>query len=217
MNKSMHYLLQTKTLSRNYFSRELYDMDRNLKQKKQPWLRGRKLLLLSFLILFSLAGSAQNQTVITGTVTDSSGTNPLLGVTVAANDSKKTTTTGNNGTFSLTVTSADKKLTFSYVGMKTVTKSLNGENNFTYSMTKLEYQEWPLMRVSALVNLLEVNYDQFEEQLYKSHDVSKAIIEEFNVPKSNPPFAIGLVKKSPNVAPNDVVPRAHHSRCNRHS
>lgn len=130
----MQYLLQTKTLSRNYFSRELYEMDRNLKQKKQPWLRGRKMLLLSFLILFSLAGTAQNQTVITGTVTDSSGTNPLLGVTVAANDSKKTTTTGNNGTFSLTVTSADKKLTFSYVGMKTVTKSLNGENNFTVKL-----------------------------------------------------------------------------------
>ncbi len=57
---------------------------------------------------------------------------------------------------------------------------LDGKNNFTYSMTKLEYDEWPLMRVSALVNFLEVNYNQFEEGLYKSHDVSKAIIEEFN-------------------------------------
>ncbi len=57
---------------------------------------------------------------------------------------------------------------------------LNGKNNFTYTMTKLEYHEWPLMRVSALVNFLEVNYNQFEEGLYKSHDVSKAIIEEFH-------------------------------------
>ncbi len=57
---------------------------------------------------------------------------------------------------------------------------LDGKDNFTYSMTKLEYDEWPLMRVSALVNFLEVNYNQFEEGLYKSHDVSKAIIEEFN-------------------------------------
>lgn len=57
---------------------------------------------------------------------------------------------------------------------------LDGKNNFIYSMTKLEYDEWPLMRVSALVNFLEVNYNQFEEGLYKSHDVSKAIIEEFN-------------------------------------
>ncbi|MEG5112130.1 hypothetical protein QUB60_05405 [Microcoleus sp. A2-C5] len=57
---------------------------------------------------------------------------------------------------------------------------LSGENNFTYSMAKLEYPEWPLMRVSAFVNLLEVNYNQFEEGLYKSHDVSKAIIKEFH-------------------------------------
>src|SRR5665213_1413562 len=131
MNKSMHYLLQTKTLSGNDFSGELYEMDRNLKQKKQPLFCGRKMLLFFSLILFSLAGTAQNQTIITGTVTDSSGTNPLIGVTVAANASKKTTTTGANGSFSLTVTSADKRLTFSYVGMKTETKSLNGENNFT--------------------------------------------------------------------------------------
>lgn len=58
--------------------------------------------------------------------------------------------------------------------------TLDGKNNFTYSMTKLEYDEWPLMRVSALVHFLEVNYNQFEEGLYKSHEVSKAIIEEFN-------------------------------------
>ncbi|MEG4604841.1 SGNH/GDSL hydrolase family protein [Microcoleus sp. F6_B6] len=57
---------------------------------------------------------------------------------------------------------------------------LNGEHNFTYKMAKLEYHEFPLMRVSALSHFLEVNYNQFEEGLYKSHDVSKAIIEEFN-------------------------------------
>jgi hypothetical protein len=57
---------------------------------------------------------------------------------------------------------------------------LNGENKFTYSMAKLEYQEFPLMRVSALSHFLEVNYNQFEEGLYRSHEVSKAIIEEFN-------------------------------------
>ncbi len=31
------------------------------------------------------------------------------------------------------------------------------------------------------------------------------IIEEFIVPKSKPPLAIGLVRKSPNVAPNGLV------------
>jgi len=58
---------------------------------------------------------------------------------------------------------------------------LNGENNFTYSMAKLEYREFPLMRVSALSHFLEIIYNKFfEENYYRSHEVSKAIIEEFN-------------------------------------
>jgi hypothetical protein len=57
---------------------------------------------------------------------------------------------------------------------------LNGENNFTYKMTKLEYREFPLMRVSALSNFLDVNYNKLENKLFRSHEVSKAIIEEFN-------------------------------------
>ncbi|MEG4211392.1 SGNH/GDSL hydrolase family protein [Microcoleus sp. S13_B4] len=57
---------------------------------------------------------------------------------------------------------------------------LNGEKNFTYKMAKLEYHEFPLMRVSALSHFLEVNYNQVEEGLYRSHEVSKEIIEEFN-------------------------------------
>jgi hypothetical protein len=35
------------------------------------------------------------------------------------------------------------------------------------------------MRVSALVNFLEVSYNQFEEEFYRSHEVSRAIIVEF--------------------------------------
>jgi hypothetical protein len=57
---------------------------------------------------------------------------------------------------------------------------LNGENNFTYSMVKAEYREFPLMRFFALSNFLDNGYNRFEMKLYRSHEVSKAIIEEFN-------------------------------------
>ncbi|MGB8689093.1 MAG: SGNH/GDSL hydrolase family protein [Microcoleus sp.] len=57
---------------------------------------------------------------------------------------------------------------------------LKGDRDFTYSMAKLEYREFPLMRVSALSHFLEVNYNQLEEGLYRSHEVSKAIILEFH-------------------------------------
>jgi len=57
---------------------------------------------------------------------------------------------------------------------------LNGENNFTYSMVKAEYREFPLMRLFALSNFLDDSYNRLENKLYRSHEVSKAIIEEFN-------------------------------------
>ncbi|MCU0545721.1 MAG: SGNH/GDSL hydrolase family protein [Oscillatoriaceae cyanobacterium Prado104] len=57
---------------------------------------------------------------------------------------------------------------------------LADNGSFTYSMAKLEYREFPLMRVSALSHFLEINYNQFEEQLYQSREVSLAIIREFH-------------------------------------
>lgn len=57
---------------------------------------------------------------------------------------------------------------------------LNKQKGFTYSMALLKYRELPLMRVSALMNFLDNNYNQFEEGYYRSHEVSKAIIKQFN-------------------------------------
>jgi TonB-linked SusC/RagA family outer membrane protein len=133
MNKSMNDLLQTKTLSMKSFLQRIFGEFQKEKQKRQ-FIHLRSVSLFSFLILFSLMGKAQNSQVITGRVTDSSGKTPLLGVTVTADASKKTVVTKDNGEFSIPVTNADKKLTFSYVGMKTVTQTLNGESNFTISL-----------------------------------------------------------------------------------
>jgi TonB-linked SusC/RagA family outer membrane protein len=133
MNKSMNDLLRTKTLSMKSFLQRIFGEFQKEKQKRQ-FIHLRTAFVFSFLILFSLMGKAQNTQVITGTVTDSSGKTPLLGVTVTANASKKSVVTKDNGEFSIPVTNADKKLTFSYVGMKTVTQTLNGESNFTISL-----------------------------------------------------------------------------------
>ncbi|MGL5059162.1 MAG: SGNH/GDSL hydrolase family protein, partial [Microcoleus sp.] len=51
---------------------------------------------------------------------------------------------------------------------------------FTYSMKQLEYREFPLMRISALSHFLETNYNQLEEQMHRSREVSLAIIREFH-------------------------------------
>ena len=55
----------------------------------------------------------------------------------------------------------------------------NGHLN--YAMAEMTYREFPLMRYSALANLIETTYDyKVEDAFYESHEVSKAIIREFN-------------------------------------
>ncbi len=81
------------------------------------------ILTLSFIFLHE-GSYTQNNTII-GKVVDSTS-KPLAGVTVSTDKSKRNTITNDDGSFKISVTSADKNLVFSYVGMKTVTQSLNG-------------------------------------------------------------------------------------------
>lgn len=81
-------------------------------------------LLAAFLMLIQTQANAQN-TIITGRVTDSAS-KPLPGVTVSTDKSKKFASTDNDGNFSITITSDDKSLIFTYVGMKSVTQAIGG-------------------------------------------------------------------------------------------
>ena len=82
-----------------------------------------KRLALFFLMLTASIGwaVAQNRT-ITGTVTSGEGKEPVMfaNVVVEGNTSIGTTTDV-DGKFTLSVPASAKKLTFSYVGLKTVT------------------------------------------------------------------------------------------------
>jgi hypothetical protein len=50
----------------------------------------------------------------------------------------------------------------------------------------IDYREFFLMRHSALIHFIEILYNKFEEQIYDSRDVSKAVILEIaNVAKNN--------------------------------
>ncbi|MDE3184341.1 MAG: TonB-dependent receptor [Bacteroidota bacterium] len=105
-----------------------------MNQPKHLLFLRRQVFLLSFLVLCSVAVKAQTGKVITGSVVDSSGKTPLIGVTVSTNASKKSTITGEDGKFSIMITNADKKLTFSFVGMKPVIKTLNGQSDYTIQL-----------------------------------------------------------------------------------
>ena len=77
-----------------------------------------------FLLLFQLAG-AQTRT-ITGRITDSSGT-PLSNVSVQVKGTNTGTFTDANGSYNLSVTSANPRLVFSYTGMQPQEVSAGGQ------------------------------------------------------------------------------------------
>ncbi len=113
----------------------MYNLVRELKKVPVWWqqLMPQKLSLFIFLVLLSAA--AQAQTNVTGNVQDSTG-RPLQGVTVQTDNSKRSAITNENGSFSIRTTPADKRLMFSYIGMKGFTQSISGAAT-SYNVTMI--------------------------------------------------------------------------------
>jgi hypothetical protein len=55
---------------------------------------------------------------------------------------------------------------------------LADDGSLQISMDTIEYREFPLMRYSAFMNMIEERYDGYEERHARSHDVTKAIFRE---------------------------------------
>jgi hypothetical protein len=64
---------------------------------------------------------------------------------------------------------------------------INSNSKLSFHLAEnIDYRELPLMRHSALIHFMEIIYNRFEEQIYNSHDVSKAIILEIaNIAKQH--------------------------------
>ena len=84
---------------------------------------------LFFLLFFSSAVLAQKRT-ITGKVTSASDGSPLPGVSVIVKGATTGTTTGNDGTYKITVGPEVKVLVFSSVGFGSQEANINGESVF---------------------------------------------------------------------------------------
>ena len=126
----MKYLLQTKPLIMKNCLQKLAGKFQKMHPQKRRSNVLQKVFIFSLLVMFSLMGTAQ---VITGEVKDTTG-QPLQRVTVTTDHSKKSTLTDQNGSYSIPVTSADKKLTFSFVGMKPITQSLSGQTSYNVTL-----------------------------------------------------------------------------------
>ncbi len=87
-------------------------------------------LIVLFIFLASLSASAQE--VISGMVSDESG-EPLIGVTVSVQGSEIGTVTDFDGSFVLKASPSDV-LEISYIGYKTQTIPINGQNNININL-----------------------------------------------------------------------------------
>ena len=143
----MHYLLQPKSLIMKSCLQTLFVERREVKQKKDYVFLPPKFFLISVFVFLSLVGIAQN-TTITGRVVDTTGI-PLQGVTIATDRSRKTAITDQEGAFTIPVTSADKRLLFSFVGMKPFSQVLNGQTTFNINLAP---------DVSGLTDVVVVGY-----------------------------------------------------------
>lgn len=96
-------------------------------------LRPEKKGVLSFVIfiLFAFTGYSQE---ITGTVKDVKAGEPLMGVSVLEKGTQNGAVTDFDGNYSITVSSTDAILVFSYIGFKTLERSLDGATTLDVSM-----------------------------------------------------------------------------------
>lgn len=96
--------------------------------------RYRPCLLLIIVMLFSSTAFAQDETTITGTVTDSNTNNSLPGVNISVKGTTIGTSTGSEGGYSLTVPSLSDTLVFSFIGYRTQEIPINGETEISIQL-----------------------------------------------------------------------------------
>jgi TonB-linked SusC/RagA family outer membrane protein len=95
----------------------------------------RLLLFMIPMLLFTLLVNAQ-KTSVKGKVIDKETGAPLSGVSILFEKNKKAITTKNDGTFSFTINTPDKNVTFTYVGYLAQKMTLGEETNYVISMVQ---------------------------------------------------------------------------------
>jgi len=85
-----------------------------------------KTILLFLVLAFSL-NPIWGQVEVSGTVSDRNG-DPLIGITILEVGTTNGTATGLDGTYLINVTDTNAKLSFSYIGYKSITKTVGDQN-----------------------------------------------------------------------------------------
>lgn len=86
-------------------------------------------------VIKAIAANAPEAVIITGKITNEDG-EPLIGATIAEKGSSNTTTTKDDGSFSLNVSKPNAVLVVSYVGYETREMNLTNRTNISFAMVK---------------------------------------------------------------------------------
>jgi TonB-linked SusC/RagA family outer membrane protein len=97
-------------------------------------MKKERLRLLPLTLLFSLCLHAQQQAVITGTVTNGKTGEVLEGVTITVNKQTTGTTTKTDGTYSITITPGSRILSFSFVGYTKQSIEIDGRTKIDIAL-----------------------------------------------------------------------------------
>ena len=99
-------------------------------------LRSTRSMLVTVLLLFSCLAMFAQQRTVTGVVASQENREPLAGVTVGIKGTDRTTTTNDNGEFSIAISGNESVLKFSYVGFTFQEFAVGARSNLTVSMVK---------------------------------------------------------------------------------
>ena len=94
-----------------------------------------KHFFLLVIMLFSINILAQKNYTISGYVQEESNGENLIGVSVFDKSSNKGTSTNQYGFYSITLPKGKYEILYSFIGLKTIEKSINLENNIRINVS----------------------------------------------------------------------------------
>ena len=109
----------------------------------------RKIFILAILCI-SLLSSVIAQVTVSGTVVSAADGLGMPGVTVSEKGTTNGTITGNDGKYSIKVSSGKSTLVFSFIGMKTVEEAVNNRSSVNGG--------WDKMLFIIILNMFHVKH-----------------------------------------------------------
>ncbi len=150
-------------------------------------MNSRTFLLTFLLLIFSLFSFAQQKFTISGSITEASSNETLIGVTIAVPELRTGVTTNEYGFYSLTLPEGEYQIQVSYLGFKTInqTLSLTADQKINYQLIE-EAEQLQEVIVTDDVEKLDIRTPQMSVNAMSIETIKKipVILGEADVIKS---------------------------------